>query len=223
MADPEIIDIDPGGDVVFICTAEDGHSYVPPKSPKCSRPLTILPVCASEYCRSLSPPHRLSSRPCSARSSRCGPPCASIPKNTTDIPAAQEGNTLATTSGVEVALPDDDSVAMTLIFKAMHMRISSLPLSLDLSLVKQLAAAVDKYNCAVPLAPITHYWIQRRLQAVECDLTELYELLHVTYLLEQHELFGQVGVKLVLGACSTIKGQHAVLMPAYGTLSVAIT
>lgn len=136
----------------------------------------------------------------------------------TSLPT-QEGNILATTFTVEVPLPDDDPSAMVLIFKAMHMRISSLPSSLDIASVKQLASAVDKYDCAGPLAPMTHYWIQRRLQAIKCDLAELYELVHVTYhvtyLLQQEELFGQVGIRLVLKASSPIRGDQTGLIHAY--------
>lgn len=96
------------------------------------------------------------------------------------------------------------------------MRISSLPPALDIENVKQLAVAVDKYDCAEPLAPMTYYWVQSRFQKPGCTLAELYELLHVTHLLRQQELFGQIGIKLVLETSAPVQGTNATLIHAYG-------
>lgn len=153
----------------------------------------------------LAPGFKVMASPCDYRRA---------PKLTTS--PTQEGTTLANTSSVDITLPDDDPASIVLMFKAMHLRISSLPPSLSITSVKQLATVVDKYDCARPLAPMTYYWIHGRLSQSKCSIEELYELLHATFLLGQQELFGQIGSKLVLETTSAIEGTHERLARAYG-------
>ncbi|TGO56309.1 hypothetical protein BCON_0079g00030 [Botryotinia convoluta] len=70
----------------------------------------------------------------------------------------QEAITLKETGKLEVPLPDDDPAAMKILIDAIHGRMKSVPLKIELELLTQLAILVDKYQCPEVLLPYPVIW-----------------------------------------------------------------
>lgn len=58
-----------------------------------------------------------------------------------------------------VALPDDDTEAMTILCQIFHFRNDMLPARPSLELIRNLAVLSDKYGCVAPLRFVSETWL----------------------------------------------------------------
>lgn len=78
-------------------------------------------------------------------------------------PHFKEGMTLATSSSVEIPLPDDDFRAMTTLCRVLHLRTATVESKPDAEHILAISTLVDKYDCAEAVAPIAQCWIGEHL------------------------------------------------------------
>lgn len=74
-------------------------------------------------------------------------------------PHFKEGTTLATSSSVEIPLPEDNFEAMTTLCRILHQRYAALESKPDPKNILAISTLVDKYDCAEAVAPIAQCWV----------------------------------------------------------------
>lgn len=129
-------------------------------------------------------------------------------------PHFKEGSTLAAKSTVEIDLPDDRPFAMGILFSIMHGKNAQLECQLSTNDINKLTVAADKYDAVEVMAPMAYYWVSKMLS--EAPTSDLPTLLHSAYLLQQNELFEQIGRRLILENHGPIIGPQEAMVNGYG-------
>jgi hypothetical protein len=85
-------------------------------------------------------------------------------------PHFKEGNTLATSSSVDISLPDDDLTSMIVVCKVLHHKQETVPddlLTQDATLTAKLTKLCDKYDVKSKLRPMVTFWIGHAISDAE--------------------------------------------------------
>lgn len=106
----------------------------------------------------------------------------------------KEGSTLSAESKVSVPLPEDDPDMMVILCKALHMRFAMKMEEMSPEILLRLGVVVDKYDCAIGMEAISHYWINKQSPAVT-DKTRA-QLFVASFLLKDSETFQRLGYEL---------------------------
>ncbi|KAF7448705.1 hypothetical protein PtrM4_099280 [Pyrenophora tritici-repentis] len=101
-----------------------------------------------------------------------------------------EGQGLSAASPKKIALPDDDSTAMTLFCKIAHMQTTRLNNTLSFDTLADLAVVCDKYRCTESVRPWLQLWIHKRLANPGADKFE--KLIFVAYVCDLPKEFEEV-------------------------------
>lgn len=98
----------------------------------------------------------------------------------------------------ELALPDDNPASMIVLCNILHFRNTELPKlnDIDLSLLKNLAALCDKYNCASAVSFVSSTWLVSL--ASRAGEEGLEDYLTVAYLFDDPKAFKEASKQLVL-------------------------
>ncbi|KXX80335.1 hypothetical protein MMYC01_204671 [Madurella mycetomatis] len=129
-------------------------------------------------------------------------------------PSFEEGQRLAKTGSVEIALPEDNAEAIEIIFNVIHGRNDKVQAKLSPNELLQVAIANDKYDFFVPLAFAIRIWLSR--QGVS-DPEELWALAMAACLFSEQEAFTAATSALVFNHeasyISLAKKHEAVMDP----------
>lgn len=105
----------------------------------------------------------------------------------------QEGTTLHEAGHVEVPLPDEDPVVITMILDIIHGRGRRLPRVVPLKMLALLAATVDKYQLQDPVAVFSDIWIKNAANDIKGqDQEGLFLWLSITWVFQDAERFHKV-------------------------------
>lgn len=120
----------------------------------------------------------------------------------------KEGHELATSSAVEVPLPDDDSEAMKVMCKILHHQNDVVPNAAALSTAEilQIAEASDKYDCTVALRPTSRCWLADARKE-KTSVTERRDLITAAY------FFGDGAALAELGRCLILESTDPIWEP----------
>ncbi|KAK4956287.1 hypothetical protein LTR10_005809 [Elasticomyces elasticus] len=111
-------------------------------------------------------------------------------------PRFREGTTLATTSSVEIPLPEDDPHHMAVLCNILHMRHEWEPYSVHSpATLAEFAVLCDKYDCALVVKPTLERYILADLHTATAQVTGKY--LAVAFMLRYTNLVGKIGERLV--------------------------
>lgn len=113
-------------------------------------------------------------------------------------PRFKEGTTLATSSAVEVPLPDDDPQATSTLCQILHLRNEKIPRKPDAAHILEVAKLADKYDCTEAIKPTADTWISQYLDTPNCST--IYTLLVAAYYLQHAQCLQQLSSKLVLNS-----------------------
>lgn len=71
--------------------------------------------------------------------------------------------TLETSSSVEIPLPEDDPVGMSMLCHIIHLRNNAIAHKPDVGLIHKVATLADKYDCAEAVKHAAWSWISQHL------------------------------------------------------------
>ena len=111
-------------------------------------------------------------------------------------PHFKEGHMLASSSTIELPLPEDDAEPLKTICQVTHLRNNEVPSSVAIRMLLDIAALVDKYACAEAMRHAGQHWISQLLS--ETDSAFMSQLLIAAYHFKLAELFKQINVNLVM-------------------------
>ncbi|KAK5718671.1 hypothetical protein LTR15_008404 [Elasticomyces elasticus] len=118
-------------------------------------------------------------------------------------PKFREGTTLATTSSVEIPLPEDPPDHMTLLFNILHMRHDQDPHTVNSpTTLAAFANLCDKYDCALAVKPTLEQYITNKLE--KADVVVLAHYLANAAMLRYPNFIKRIAVCLVLRATGPI-------------------
>lgn len=109
-------------------------------------------------------------------------------------PNFEEGQQLAKTGSVEIALPEDNAEAIETILNVIHGRNDKVQEKLSPNELLQVAIANDKYDFFVPLAFAIRIWLSHKSVG---DPEELWALAMATCLFGKQEAFAEATFALV--------------------------
>ena len=113
-------------------------------------------------------------------------------------PHSQEGNRLKVAQGssVCISLPEDDPEVTSLACQVLHHQVDHTAEPPSLVLLSKLATFCDKYDCICSIRPSVRLWIQRH--QIEAPLSRRENILTLSYMFDDAELFSAVTAELVL-------------------------
>ena len=180
MAQPEVADVDPAGDVVFIC----GDT---------SKPIVGSTVCLANT--TTTPGNTLPAcsrvRVSSAIMSYASPVFKAMLNK-----KFQEGSNLATSSTVEISLPDENPQDMLIICHVLHMHHWVAPIPTSVQQIIQLGRICDKYDCTEAVVASAGQWITERLRLA--GDVERGQLLYAACLFDDEPTINRVAVDVIM-------------------------
>lgn len=113
-------------------------------------------------------------------------------------PHFQEGQDLHGGSVKEIAMPEDDPIAMELIFKIIHLRNDSLPNALEPHQALEFALTADKFDCVVAVQSVAKLWLgAKNIKGVE-GLKDHAYLMGAAYILDIGAVFSDITLSMLL-------------------------
>ena len=110
-------------------------------------------------------------------------------------PEWREGDELrARTDPIEIALPEDDAVAMQLLCAVIHHQNDSIPRELPIPTVLAIAVTADKYDCIRALRFASELWLRSR----RGEVSDMLVLAAAAYLFENATAFRDITKKIIL-------------------------
>ncbi|KAK4898060.1 hypothetical protein LTR27_004446 [Elasticomyces elasticus] len=118
-------------------------------------------------------------------------------------PRFREGTTLATTSSVEIPLPEDPPGHMAMLCNILHMRHDQEPHTVNSpTMLAAFAILCDKYDCALAVKPTLEQYITNQLH--KADVVVLAHYLATAAMLRYANVIKRIAVYLVLRATEPI-------------------
>lgn len=131
-------------------------------------------------------------------------------------PYFKEGHRLVQPGLTEIELPEDNAEAVETVFNIIHGRNDRVRETLDPDRLLQVAIAVDKYDCLVPLMFVMNTW----LNCVSIsNPVQMWALVMVAVVLRKQETFAEATSALVLN----YSGPYLDLTNMYVALPDSIT
>lgn len=113
-------------------------------------------------------------------------------------PHFREGRSLATSSKVEIPLPEDDPQAMELVCLVVHMRSDLVPTELDQKTLLKVTGHCDKYALLDATRPTVQQWLDLCVEEdPPISNTAAVDLMEVAFLFKCWKQVAKLGVLLV--------------------------
>lgn len=113
-------------------------------------------------------------------------------------PHFKEGNELATSSSVEIPLPDDDPYSMEAICYALHMLYDDAPSKLDALDLISVADHCDKYDIRVATRPAMNMWLEVcEVAEIDRSMSTLGQLMEIAFQLKLWTNVKKFGLMMV--------------------------
>ncbi|KAF1918156.1 hypothetical protein BDU57DRAFT_189207 [Ampelomyces quisqualis] len=103
----------------------------------------------------------------------------------------------------EVALPEDDTQAMLLVFRITHMQTSDLPERLSIDAFADFALVCDKYQCTGAVQAWSKVWIAKIFESAPA--ADFEKLVLAIYMLDMPQEFYRATISLVRDRVADIK------------------
>lgn len=182
MSQHATVDIHPEGDVVLICGEGEHVKYVTSRS--------RTQISNADLHRRLRVSSVLLSHASPVFKAMLGP-------------HFKEGSTLATSSSIEIPLPEDDPFAMEIICYVLHMRNWDAASEIDADLLLRIADHCDYYNVLVATRSAINLWLDDCLETdMSCETGV--ELLSIAFKLKLWIPLSRLGVIVVREAWDDI-------------------
>tara|TARA_R110002003_G_scaffold848_4_gene21695 strand:- start:507 stop:1010 length:504 start_codon:yes stop_codon:yes gene_type:complete len=97
-----------------------------------------------------------------------------------------EGQDLKRSVIKEIPMPDDNAVALEVLFNIIHLRNHAVPEYLKPNEVFELAVVSDKFDCAILLKHASMQWLRPKTAT---DILEMCNLMAATYILDNARAF----------------------------------
>ena len=135
MAEVEIIDVDPDGEVILICGCDETDHSSDPSSD--TRSKKTIKICVRAIVLTLNSP---------------------VFKALLS-PRFKEGSELAANFTAEIPLPDDEGYAMHALCQVLHLRNKSFSDSMPYDELLKIANLADKYDCTEAVMHAAELWM----------------------------------------------------------------
>ena len=125
----------------------------------------------------------------------------------------REGASLKSAGSVEISLPEDDVLALSILLRLIHGQATDVPRQVDLILLTKIAVLVDKYQLHKVTVIASDIWITNLGSIPESFGEDMYRWLCISWVFKQRGLFDTATLQAQLGSTNPLESDPPLALP----------